>query len=66
MKILLIEKNGDLKEASSKNKIKIDDLYKKCKFRNSNNFDNRNIWSYNEIFLSLFAKDSGRFANDCQ
>ena len=64
MKYLLIEKNGELKEVSSKNKIKISELYKKCKFRNSNNFDNRNIWSYNGIFLSLFAKDSGRASTE--
>ena len=64
--IIIVEKNGDLK--SAKYTPGKDVLYKKCKFRNSNNFDNRNIWSYNEIFLSLFAKDSGRASteNKCE
>ncbi len=60
MKFLLIEKSGSLKEVSSKNKIKISELYKKCKFRNENNFSSRNIWQYNNIFISLFSKDKGR------
>ena len=64
MKILLIEKNCEIKEVSTKNKITIDELYKKCKFRNSKNFDNRNIWSYDDIFISLFAKDSGRASTE--
>ena len=64
MKVLIIEKNGDLKEVSTKNKIKIDELYKKCKFRNTNYFDNRNISSYNGIFISLFAKDKGRASTE--
>jgi len=64
MKVLIIEKNGDLKEVYTKNKIKIDELYKKCKFRNTNYFDNRNIWGYNGIFISLFAKDKGRASTE--
>ena len=64
MKVLIIEKNGDLKEVSTKTKIKIDELYKKCKFRNTNNFGSRNIWSYNGIFISLFAKGKGRASTE--
>ena len=42
--ILIIESNGNIKEVEFK-KLDIADLYKKCNFRKSENFDKRTLWS---------------------
>ena len=60
MKIILIERNSDIKETSTKNKLDMKELYKKCKFRNSNDFDKRATWSYDGTYISIYAKDSGK------
>lgn len=60
MKIILIERNSDIKETSTKNKLDMKELYKKCKFRNSNDFDKRATWSFDGSYISIYAKDSGK------
>ena len=60
MKIILIERNSDIKEISTKNKIDVTELYKKCKFRNANDFDKRATWSFDGSYISIYAKDSGK------
>jgi len=60
MKIILIERNSDIKEISTKNKIDMTELYKKCKFRNANDFDKRATWSFDGSYISIYAKDSGK------
>jgi len=60
MKIILIERNSDIKETSTKNKLDMKELYKKCKFRNSNDFDKRATWSFDGKYISIYAKDSGK------
>ena len=42
--ILIVESNGNIKEVEFK-KLDIGDLYKKCNFRKSENFDKRTLWS---------------------
>jgi len=58
-KIILIEKNGNIKETNVK-KFNKDELFKKCKFKNNEDFEKRHTWKFNDCFISLFAKDSGR------
>jgi len=60
MKIILIERNSDIKETSTKNKLNMKELYKKCKFRNSNDFHKRATWSFDGSYISIYAKDSGK------
>ena len=60
MKIILIERNSDIKETSTKNKLDMKELYKKCKFRNANDFDKRATWSFDGAYISIYAKDSGK------
>jgi hypothetical protein len=59
-KIVIIEKNSSLKDANVK-KFKIETLYKKCKFKNNDNFGPRHTWKLNETTnITLFAKKTGR------
>ena len=60
MKIILIERNGDVKQISTKNKLEMKELYKKCKFRNDNDFDKRATWTCDGSYISIYAKDSGK------
>lgn len=61
--IVIINKSGDCKTLNVKNFVK-DDLYKKCGFKSSNNFENRHSWSVklkqNNINIEIYAKDNGR------
>nr|AIE96967.1 hypothetical protein [uncultured marine group II/III euryarchaeote AD1000_88_G11] len=58
--VVLIEKLGNVKE-SKINKFNIDQLFKKCKHSNNNNFSKRNTWKKDEsTHISVFAKNSGR------
>lgn len=63
VKVVVIEKNGDCKTQELKKCI-FSDLYKKCGFRNDNNFQKRISWKIvykkNNLFINLFAKDNGR------
>ena len=56
-KIVLITKGGAVKTQNEKS-VKLDKIYKKCKFRNSNNFDNRHTWKYKDNYITFYAKNS--------
>jgi len=63
--IILVDKNGDLK-ISKYNKDKGDELYKKCKFKLSDNFDKRTSWAtkksnkfkFNNV--TLYSRNTGK------
>ena len=62
--VLLIEKNGTIKEQKIKTFEK-DEFYKKCGFRKSDNFEQRAVWKKMKVGddlvnVMLYAKDSGR------
>jgi hypothetical protein len=63
VKVVIIDKNGDCKDIEMK-KIIFGDLYKKCGFKNNNNFDKRITWKINHkkkhLFINIFAKNNGR------
>ena len=59
VKLVLIQKDGRLKDATIKT-FKLADLYKKCKFKNDSDFVGRATWKHGEKFVTLFAKDAGR------
>lgn len=59
VKVVVIDKQGNVK-TSTVNKFNLDTLYKKCKFRDSENFENRHTWKWDDKHVSLFAKISGR------
>ena len=63
VKLILVNKNSVLKETIVKN-FQEDMLYKKCNFRNANNFGKVNTYSLkhegNDIFISVYAKNIGR------
>ena len=59
-KVVIIEKGGSLKDANVK-KFSTETLYKKCKFKNKDNFEARHTWELNDtINVTLFAKNAGR------
>ena len=59
-KVVIIEKNGSLKDANLK-KFTTQTLYKKCKFKNNENFGPRHTWKLdNTTNVTLFAKKEGR------
>lgn len=66
--ILLVEKNGNLKTLKVK-ELKEEELYKKCSFKNSNNFAKQHTWRTRHLgktyFISLYAKTESRVA-DCE
>ncbi len=64
VKIVLIEKNGDI-VTSNINNIEEDTLYKKCKLRNNTHFAKQAVWDYkknnnSKLSIHLYAKDEGR------
>jgi hypothetical protein len=63
LNILIIEKNATIKALSIKN-FKIDELYKKCGFKKSENFIKQVDWSTKyegkKINIEVFAKTDGR------
>ena len=59
VKVVIIDKQGNVK-TSTVNKFSLDTLYKKCKFRDSENFEKRHTWKWDDKHVSLFAKISGR------
>ena len=59
-KVVIVEKGGTLNDANIK-KFSIETLYKKCKFKNNENFEPRHTWKLNDtINVTLFAKNVGR------
>lgn len=62
--IILVEKSGDLKVCKY-NENKGDELYKKCKFKKSDNFEKRTTWKtknnkYDFTSVSLYSRDTGK------
>lgn len=60
--ILLIEKNGDIKECKVKN-YSDDELYKKCKFKNNNHFSKLASWKvkhFDFTQVEVWGKKEGR------
>lgn len=62
--VIIVEKNGTLKEHNIKGDLNPDELYKIAKFKNATDFENEASWevdvmdkTYN---ISLFAKTTGR------
>ena len=62
-KVIIVDKNGDLKETNLKD-FKVENLFKKCGLRKNKDFGLRHTWKYNNKFISLFSKDSGRANNE--
>ena len=63
VKIVLISRFGETRTLSISS-FNYDELYKKCKFRKSDDFEKRHtwklIWNNENIFIQLFSKDNGR------
>ena len=63
VKLILVNKNSVVKETVVKNFVE-NMLYKKCNFRNNNNFGKVHTYKINfegkEIFISIYAKNNGR------
>jgi hypothetical protein len=63
VKVVLVDKNANIKETLVKN-FQEENLYKKCNFRNSNNFGKVNTFELTfegkKIYISVYAKNSGR------
>ena len=59
VKILVIQKTGELKNTNLKS-FEVASLYKKAGFRNDNHFAWRASWPVGNKYITLYAKDSGR------
>ena len=63
VKVILVDKNARVKETLVKN-FQEENLYKKCNFRNANNFGRVNTFELTfegkKIYISVYAKNSGR------
>ena len=58
-KIVIITKKGSPKTENVKS-LTLDTLYKKCKFRKADNFAKRATWKYDNLWVSVYARDTGR------
>ena len=62
--VLIVEKNGTLKEHKTKGDLNPDDFYKIAKFKNATDFENEASWEVDVLDktynISLFAKTTGR------
>ena len=62
VKVVVIDKNSNKKETALN--YEHSEFYKKCNYRNNNNFDVRHTWEFKEngetYYVSVFAKDKGR------
>ena len=58
-KVVIITKAGSCKTTPVKN-LQLDTLYKKCKFRKSDNFEKRATWKNGEKWVSVYARNTGR------
>ena len=59
VKVLIVEKNCNIKSTELKT-VNVDELYKKCGFRKAKDFENRKTWIMENVYISVYAKDSGR------
>jgi len=57
--IVLISKSGSVKTQSAKNLV-LNELYKKCKLKNSNDFEKRHTWKTHDNYVTIYAKNNGR------
>ena len=66
VKAVIIDKNSNKKESA----LNFDyaEFYKKCNYRNNNNFDVRHTWEFKEgsetYYITVFAKDNGRAGSE--
>ena len=62
VKAVIVDKNSNKKESALN--YDYTEFYKKCNYRNNNNFDVRHTWEFKEqgetYYISVFAKDKGR------
>jgi len=58
-KVVLIDKKGTVITKQVKN-CSIETLYKKCKCRSNQDFEQRHTWPYKDNYISLYARDNGR------
>ena len=62
VKAVVVDKNSNKKESALN--YDYTEFYKKCNYRNNNNFDVRHTWEFKEqgetYYISVFAKDKGR------
>lgn len=58
-KVVIITKAGSVKSEKIKS-FKLDEIYKKCKFRKKTDFELRQSWNYKNKWYSIYAKDKGR------
>ena len=62
VKVVVIDKNSNKKETVLN--YEHSEFYKKCNYRNNNNFDSRHTWEFKETgetyYITVFAKDKGR------
>tara|TARA_B100000963_G_scaffold358326_1_gene382716 strand:- start:1917 stop:2606 length:690 start_codon:yes stop_codon:yes gene_type:complete len=62
VKVVVIDKNSNKKETVLN--YDRNEFYKKCNYRNNNNFDARHTWQFKEsgetYYVTVFAKDKGR------
>ena len=62
VKVVVVDKNSNKKETVLN--YERSEFYKKCNYRNNNNFDLRHTWEFKEksetYYISVFAKDKGR------
>ena len=62
VKAIIVDKNSNKKESALN--YDYNEFYKKCNYRNNNNFDVRHTWEFKEqgetYYISVFAKDKGR------
>ena len=62
VKVVVVDKNSNKKETVLN--YDVGEFYKKCNYRNNNNFDVRHTWEFKEhgetYYISVFAKDKGR------
>jgi len=61
--VVIVEKVGTL-STQNISKIKLDNLYKKCKFRKKDNFEKRATWKYSGKYISLYSRDVGRAGSE--
>tara|TARA_A100001011_G_scaffold318959_1_gene338866 strand:- start:80 stop:739 length:660 start_codon:yes stop_codon:yes gene_type:complete len=63
VKIVLVEKNGSLKESQLKSENE-ELFYKNCGYRNSNYFDLEARWETTGGYISLYCKTNGRAGSE--
>ena len=66
VKVVIIDKNSNKKNSTLKHDRA--EFYKKCNYRNNNDFDIRHTWEFKEggetYYISVFAKDNGRAGSE--